>query len=72
MLTPNEPPQRVATYAFVNPIVAVFLGWLVAREPMNGTTLIATAIITGAVALIVISQKKPAEVSGQRVALGTD
>jgi drug/metabolite transporter (DMT)-like permease len=58
-LTRNQPPQRVATYAFVNPIVAVFLGWIIAGEPLGVKTLVATAIISGAVALIVTGSKKP-------------
>ena len=44
----------VSTYAFVNPVVAVFLGWAFAREPLNARMLVAAAIIVGAVALITI------------------
>ncbi len=44
----------VSTYAFVNPVVAVFLGWAFASEPLNGRTIAAAAIIVGAVALITI------------------
>jgi drug/metabolite transporter (DMT)-like permease len=47
------PPARVATYAYVNPVVAVFLGWLVLGEAISTRTVIAAAIIVGAVALIV-------------------
>jgi drug/metabolite transporter (DMT)-like permease len=47
------PPARVATYAYVNPVVAVLLGWAVLGEPISTRTLIAAAIIIGAVALIV-------------------
>jgi len=42
----------VSTYAFVNPVVAVFLGWALASEPLNGRMIAATVIIVGAVALI--------------------
>jgi hypothetical protein len=42
----------VATYAYVNPIVAVFPGWLVPGEPISSRTVLAAAIIVGAVALI--------------------
>ena len=45
-------PARVSTYAFVNPVVAVFLGWLVAGEPVTSRTMVAAAVIVGAVALI--------------------
>jgi drug/metabolite transporter (DMT)-like permease len=44
----------VSTYAFVNPVVAVFLGWAFAGEPLNGRMIAAAAIIVGAVALITI------------------
>jgi len=46
------PPARVATYAYVNPVVAVFLGWALAGESMTLRTAIAAAIIIGAVVLI--------------------
>jgi drug/metabolite transporter (DMT)-like permease len=46
-------PTRVATYAFVNPVVAVFLGWALANEQLTATTLIATAVIVAAVAVAV-------------------
>jgi drug/metabolite transporter (DMT)-like permease len=48
----HQPPSRVSTYAYVNPVVAVFLGWAFAGEPLSGRTAIAAAIIIGAVALI--------------------
>ena len=48
-------PARVSTYAFVNPVVAVFLGWAVAHEPVTKTTVIATVIIVAAVALITVA-----------------
>jgi drug/metabolite transporter (DMT)-like permease len=44
---------RVSTYAYVNPVVAVLLGWSLAGEPMSLRTLIAAAVIIGAVALII-------------------
>ncbi len=53
-----EPPSRVATYAYVNPVVAVLLGWAIAGEPITGRTLAAAAIIVGAVALIVSARKR--------------
>jgi drug/metabolite transporter (DMT)-like permease len=47
-------PTVVSTYAFVNPVVAVFFGWAFASEPLNGRTILAAAIIVSAVALITI------------------
>jgi drug/metabolite transporter (DMT)-like permease len=49
-------PARVATYAYVNPVVAVLLGWLLAGEPLTPRVLLAAAVIVGAVALIVTSR----------------
>jgi drug/metabolite transporter (DMT)-like permease len=45
-------PARAASYAYVNPVVAVFLGWAVAGEAIAPRTLIAAAIIIGSVVLI--------------------
>jgi Permeases of the drug/metabolite transporter (DMT) superfamily len=53
-------PAMVGTYAFVNPVVAVFLGWGFAGEPLSARTLVAAAIVIGAVALITISRGEPA------------
>ncbi len=50
----------VSTYAFVNPVVAVFLGWAFASEPLNGRMFLAAAIIVGAVALITIGGENAA------------
>lgn len=51
-----EPASRVSTYAYVNPVVAVFLGWALAGEALSLRTVIAAAIIIGAVALITTSR----------------
>lgn len=48
----NVSPARAATYAYVNPVVAVFLGWLLAGEPLTSRMLIAAVIIIGSVILI--------------------
>jgi drug/metabolite transporter (DMT)-like permease len=42
-------PARVATYAYVNPAVALFLGWALAGEPLGPRTLVASAIVLSAV-----------------------
>ena len=46
-------PERTATTAYVNPVVAVLLGWLFAGEPITARTLVAGVLIVGAVAVIV-------------------
>ncbi len=59
-LVRHEPPARVATYAFVNPVVAVLLGWLWGGEPLTRSTGVAAVIICFAVALVVTSQRRSA------------
>jgi len=50
-------PAKVATYAYVNPIVAVLLGALFAHETITLRTLLAAALIIGSVALIITVQQ---------------
>jgi drug/metabolite transporter (DMT)-like permease len=55
-------PARASTYAYVNPVVAVFLGWAFAGEPITPRTLVAAAAIILAVVIIVTrSTEAPAE-----------
>ncbi len=51
-LLKHSTPARISTHTFVNPIVAVFLGWMILHEPVTGRTLIASAIIVSAVVLV--------------------
>jgi drug/metabolite transporter (DMT)-like permease len=46
------PPAIASTYAFVNPVVAVWLGWALASEPVTSRTLLAMALIVAAVIVI--------------------
>ena len=48
----NVTPERAATYGYVNPVVAVLLGWLIAGEPITLRMMVAAAIIVGSVILI--------------------
>ncbi len=48
----NAPISLMSTYAYVNPVVAVLLGNLLADEPLNGRILVAAAIIIGSVIFI--------------------
>ena len=48
----NVSPARVSTYAYVNPAVAVLLGWALAGEAMTTSSLVAAGIIVASVALI--------------------
>lgn len=45
-------PVRVGTYAYVNPVVAIFLGWWLAAEPVTPRSLLAAAVILGSVVTI--------------------
>jgi len=51
-LVRHAPLPLVATYGYVNPVVAVALGWAVLDEPVTPRMLLAGAIIVGAVILI--------------------
>jgi len=54
-------PSKVSTFAYVNPVVAVFLGWLVLHEQVNPRIFVAAAIIIAGVAIITLAKnKKPA------------
>jgi len=61
----NAPPSLTATYAYVNPVVAMLLGWLFLNETLSARTLVASAVILGGVILITIGRKKTLRVSSQ-------
>jgi len=50
---------RASTYAYVNPVVAVFLGWALAHEPVTARTIVAAAVILGGVAIITLAREAP-------------
>ena len=52
----NANLSLVATYPYVNPVVAVFLGWAILSEPVTLTTVLAGGVIVVAVAIIVSGQ----------------
>jgi drug/metabolite transporter (DMT)-like permease len=52
---------KVATYAFVNPVVALLLGWFLAAEPVTLRTLLASGIILTAVILVITAPYKNAQ-----------
>jgi drug/metabolite transporter (DMT)-like permease len=53
----NCDPAKVATYAYVNPIVAVLLGTAFAGEHVTGRILIAAGLIIGSVAMVITAQQ---------------
>ena len=56
-LLKNAQPAMVATYAYVNPIIAVLLGWLIANESFTGQMLVGAGVIVGSVVLITSHDK---------------
>ena len=52
-------PTIVATHTFVNPLVAVLVGWLWASEPMSLRILVATVVILGSIVLIQRGDRHP-------------
>ena len=53
-------PARVSTYAYVNPVVAVLLGFAIADEPLTTRMLVAAAVIVSGVVLITLAPKRAA------------
>jgi drug/metabolite transporter (DMT)-like permease len=51
-LLKHVPTSKVSTYAYVNPVIAVFLGWLVLHESVNRFIVAGTIIIVAAVVLV--------------------
>ncbi len=64
LLLQHVPTSKVSTYAYVNPVVAVFLGWLVLHERIDRYILMGSAIIIASVVLVTsakISKRAAAE-----------
>jgi drug/metabolite transporter (DMT)-like permease len=67
-LLKNTAAARVGTYALVNPVVALFLGWLIVGEPITLRTASAATVILTAVLLVITaphphSHAEPAKIS---------
>ncbi len=56
-LVKNVSPTALSTYAYVNPAIAVLLGWAIAGEDLSGTMLIGAAIVVGSIALTTIKKR---------------
>jgi len=69
-LLKNARPAMVATYAYVNPVIAVILGWAIAGESFTGRTLLGAGVIVGSVVMITsqnseaIREEKTASIEG--------
>ena len=58
----HESPTRVGTYAYVNPIVAVVIGYFLGGEPLGARTLLGTLLVLVSVVIITTGQpRKPQE-----------
>ncbi|WP_141013641.1 EamA family transporter [Nocardioides sambongensis] len=57
-LLANVPISLTATHAYVNPVVAVLLGWLVLAEPVGAGVLVGGGAVVGAVVLIISSERR--------------
>ncbi len=61
MLISHESPTKVGTYAYVNPVVAVLLGYFLAGEELGVRTVLGTVCVLISVAVIT-TMKKPVAV----------
>jgi drug/metabolite transporter (DMT)-like permease len=68
----HAPLSLVGTYAYVNPVVAVALGAILLAEPISPRTLVASAVILAAVAMIVTARSRMAGSSAEPAAGTTD
>jgi drug/metabolite transporter (DMT)-like permease len=60
----HAPPTIVGTYAYVNPVIAVLLGWLILDEALSPRTFVAMALILSAVGWIQVSHRAAAPATG--------
>ena len=60
------PPTLVATHTYVNPIVALVLGWAVAGESLNWRTIVSGIAVVGAIALVSLGSRREARTNNVR------
>jgi drug/metabolite transporter (DMT)-like permease len=58
-LLAHVPAAKAATYAYVNPVIALFLGWFFLAEPITPAILVGSAIVVVAVALVTTARMPP-------------
>jgi drug/metabolite transporter (DMT)-like permease len=56
-LLAHAPISLVSTYAYVNPVVAVLLGWLILAEPVGRPVLIGGGVVVLAVAIVITAER---------------
>lgn len=54
----HAPLSLVSTYAYVNPVVAVFLGWLIIGEPVTSDVILGLTVVVGGVVLVVTGERR--------------
>jgi drug/metabolite transporter (DMT)-like permease len=64
-LLEHVPTAKVSTYAYVNPVVAVFLGWLILHEKVDGFILAGSAIVVLSVILVTSAKVKGKPLSAE-------
>jgi drug/metabolite transporter (DMT)-like permease len=67
----HVPTSKVSTYAYVNPVVAVFLGWLIAHEPVDRYILMGSAIVVASVILVTSAKVETKTVAEELPAVET-
>lgn len=60
-LLTHVPLSLTATHAYVNPVVAVFMGWLVLAEPIGVPVVVGGGIVIASVVLIVSAERRPVD-----------
>ena len=65
-LLKNAQPSMVSTYAYVNPVIAVILGWSIAGESMTAQMLIGAFIIVASVVLITANERGHSDGDAER------
>ncbi len=70
-LLQHVPTSKVSTYAYVNPVVAVFLGWLVMHERVDAYILVGSAIVIASVTLVTSAKVKTRAVTEELSAVET-
>lgn len=70
-LLQHVPPTLVATHTFVNPVVAIFAGWMWAGEPLGGQLMLATAVIVAAVVLVQRGERSLPRATSSMAACGS-
>ena len=69
-LVRNVEPTLIATHTYVNPVVAVFLGWWLAGEELGSRVLIAATLIVASVVVLTASEARRARRYHRRIAAG--